>query len=116
MGAYTAAFRAVVHFDLDHCSGGLLLGTQPDPPGIQGIDDEVAGFKGATERDRQLAAVFVDNPTGVVFSLVAKIVIAGLVVAPRQPPAGEFPQRHRRFAVHAQRLTLPASSAWWSFF
>src|SRR5918992_1171376 len=28
------------------------------------------------------------------------------VVAPRQPPAGEFPQRHRRFAVHAQTFDV----------
>jgi hypothetical protein len=31
--------------------------------------------------------------------LVAKIVIAGLVIAPRHPPAGEFPQPHRRYKL-----------------
>src|SRR2546423_3431817 len=70
------------------------------------MDDEVAGLKGATKGDHQLTTVFVDNPTGVVFFLVAKIVVAGFVVAPRQPPAGEFPDRHRRFAVHAQAFDV----------
>src|SRR5207237_10717199 len=68
-------------------------------------DDGVA-IDGATTGEHRLTTGFVGNATGVLVCLVPKIVVAGFVVAPRQPPAGEFPDRHRRFAVHAQAFDV----------
>ena len=80
------AFRPVVHFDLDQLGVHLLLLLHGRPLGFERIHHKVAGLIGTAKGDRQLAALFIDDPTRDILFLAPHIVITGLVIA-----AGESP-------------------------
>lgn len=102
--AHPATFRAVVHFDLQPRYGLLLLGRQLCPPGLEGIDDEVAGFVGTPKPDKQFTCVFIDDTARNVLLLAAHVVVAGSSVSSGFAPARGRPQTDTRLAVKANAL------------
>lgn len=59
--ALPVALRAVVGLDLQQGDGVALPGRKLLPPGVQGVDDEIAGLGGTTEAQMQLAGSLVDD-------------------------------------------------------
>jgi hypothetical protein len=94
--------RAIIHFDLQQTRSDLLVFIQGVPPGCERIHDEVTRFVGAAKGDRQLSAIFIDDPTRDIFLLAPHIMITGLVIAPSETPARIIADVHRRFTVDAQ--------------
>ena len=78
------ALRAIVHFDLQPCQGPLLRFLQRRPPGLKRIDDEVTRLVGAAKGQAQLPVIFSHDPARNVFLLQAQIVIARLMITPRE--------------------------------
>ena len=109
LGAPAAAFRAVVGLDLDVRNDGPLPFGQRLPPGLQAVDDEVAGLGGTAEGQAQLPAVLVDQPERGVFFRAAHVVVGGAVVAPRHPAARVVADVDGGLAVHAQPPDRPAA-------
>ena len=101
------ALWTIVHFDLDQTRLCLLLLRHRLPLGFDCIDDEVTRFIRAAKGDVQRTARFIHNPTRHIFLLAPHIVIAGSVVASREPPTGKLADFHRRFTVDT-----PAFDAW----
>jgi hypothetical protein len=99
---HTAAFRAVVQFDLYSINLALLLGTEPLPPRRQRLDDEIARLGGTAEGHLQWRRVFVDDPTRDIFFLAPQVMIPGFVSAAGLPPTRERAHIDRGFTVHAQ--------------
>src|SRR5438034_5026402 len=83
---HTAAFRAVVHFDLHPIDLAVLRGAEPLPPRRQRIDNEIARLEGTAEGHIQLSRVFVDDPTWDIFFLAPQVMITGFVIAAGVPP------------------------------
>ncbi len=96
------ALRTIVHFDLDQTRGRLLLFIQSVPLGFEHIDKEVTRFVGTAKGDAQLCAIFIHDPTRDILLLATHIVIAGLIVAPRETAARILADLHRRFTIDAQ--------------
>ena len=80
LGAHPAAFRAIVHFELDVCHHGLLFPGDGLPPVLQAIHDEVTGLEGASKRQMQLPTILFHDPKRNLLFLTAHIVIGGLGV------------------------------------
>ncbi|MGB5835073.1 MAG: hypothetical protein WBG92_24240 [Thiohalocapsa sp.] len=96
------AFGAIVGLDLEQRNGSALRWRKVFPPGVQCIDDKVAGLRRTAERQMQSTGVFVDDAERSVFLLASHVVIDGLVVAGRLATAGVRAAVHRGLAVHAQ--------------
>src|SRR4051812_12696804 len=103
---HTAAFRAVVHFDLHPIDLALLHGAEPLPPRRQRIDDEITRLEGTAEGPIELSRVFVDDPTRDIFFLAPQVMITGFVIATGLPPTRERANIDRGFTVHAQAFDL----------
>ena len=103
---HTAAFRAVIQFDLYSINLALLPGTEPLPPRRQRIDDEIARLEGTAEGHVELSRVFVDDPTRDIFFLAPEVMITGFVIATGLPPTRERANIDRGFTVHAQAFDL----------
>jgi len=103
---HTAAFRAVVHFDLHPIDRAVRRSAEPLPPRCQRIDDEIARLGGTAEGHIQLRRVFVDDPTRDIFFLAPEVMITGFVIATGLPPTRERAKLDRGFTVHAQPFDL----------
>jgi hypothetical protein len=62
LSTLSVALRTVVGFDLQQRDALALAHRALLPPGLQGIDNEVAGLGGAAESQLELAGIFVDDP------------------------------------------------------
>jgi hypothetical protein len=62
LGAHPAAFRAIVHFELDVRHHGLLFPGNGLLPVLQAFHDEVTGLEGASKRQRQLPTILFHDP------------------------------------------------------
>jgi hypothetical protein len=102
LGSPPVAFRAVVGFDADQGDALALLGRLLFPPGMQAVDDEVAGFGGASEGQVQRAGVFVDQTERGVFLMTAHVVVGRLGVATGTAAPRVLADLHRGLAVDAQ--------------
>jgi len=58
------ALRAVIHFDLQLRHSDLLDLLQCCPPGLERIDDAIAGLERTPKGNAQLCTVFIHDPTG----------------------------------------------------
>ena len=101
-GASAIAFRTVVSLDLEAGHRFALGLRQMLPPGIQTVDDEVAGLGRAAEDEMQLPGILVQHPERRVFFLATPVVVGRLIVATRLAPAGILTQAHRGLAIDAQ--------------
>src|SRR5499433_3524910 len=103
---HTAAFRAVVQFDLHSINLALLLGAEPLPPRRQRIDNQIARLGGTAEGHIQLRRVFIDDSTRDIFFLAPQVMITRFVIAAGLPPTRERANVDRGFTVHAQAFDL----------
>ncbi len=76
-GTHPAAFRAIVHFELDVCHHDLLFLGDGLPPVLQAIHDEVTGLEGASKRQMQLPTILFHDSKRNLLLLAAHIVIGG---------------------------------------
>jgi hypothetical protein len=58
------ALRTVIHFDLQLRHSDLLDLLQCCPPGLERIDDAIAGLERTPKGNAQLCTVFIHDPTG----------------------------------------------------
>jgi len=56
LGPHPAAFRAIIDLELDMRDRGLLGHREVVPPVLQAVDDEIAGFAGASKGQMELSA------------------------------------------------------------
>ena len=103
---HTAAFRAIVHFDLHPIDRALLCSAESLPPHRQRIDDEIARFVGTAEGHIPLRRVFIDDPSRDIFFLAPQVMITGFVITAGVPPARERATIDRGFTVHAHAFDL----------
>lgn len=104
LGAYTTAFWAVVHLDLNLRDSLPFLSRESLPPCLQRVHNKIAGFCRTAECDVQLADVFVKDPAGGVLALTSHVMVACLIVAARSAAPGKVAQLDRRLAIDAQSL------------
>jgi len=95
-------FWTVIHFDLQPRHRHLLGLRSRGPPGLDGIDDEIAGLERTPKGDAQLRTVFIHHPTGNIFLVQAQVVVTGPVIAPRKTASGDVTDGHRGFTIDAQ--------------
>ena len=107
LGAHAAAFRAIVHLELEVADLGLLLRRQSLPPVLQAIDDKITGLEGMSEGQMQLPTIFLQNPQRHVFFLTAHIVVGRWGIPAGLAAPGIVPNLHRGFTVHAQAQDRP---------
>jgi hypothetical protein len=109
LGASPVAFRAVVGFDLEQ--GLALLGSLLLPPGMQGVDDEVADFGGASEGQVQRADVLVDQTERGLCRLTIHVVLGALDVTTGPAALRVLADLDHGIAVDAQLLDVSALAA-----
>jgi len=102
LGPYPIAFRAVIHFDLNEFSTLLFWRTEPVPPRLQGIHDEIAGFIGTAKGNVQLAGILVHDAAGNILCLAPQVGISGFILAACLSATGKITQLDRGFAVQTQ--------------
>jgi hypothetical protein len=100
--APTIALGPVVGLDLDVGDARTRIGVLTCPPGVQAVDDEIAGLRRTSEGQMKGATVFVDDTKWGVLLLAPHVVVCRLIVTPRLATARVVANIHRRLAVHAQ--------------
>ena len=105
LGPYPLAFRAVIHVDLNECSTLLFWRTEPVPPRLQGIHDEIAGFIGTAKGNVQ-AGIRVHDAAGNILGLAPQVVISGFIIAAGLPATGKITPLDCGFAVPTQPVDL----------
>ncbi len=100
LGAPAIAFRAVVGLDLEQSDAVTLLGGLVLPPGLEAVDDDVAGLGGAAEGQVQLARILVHDTERGVLLPAAHVVVGGSGVATGATTPRVVADLDRGLAVH----------------
>src|SRR4029434_8450365 len=92
----------IVPFYLQPCQGRRLPFPHRRPPGVKRIYDEVTRLVGAAKGQGHLPVIFIHDPARNVFLLQAQIVIARLIIAPREATTRDLADVDGRFTINAQ--------------
>ena len=114
--AHAAAFRAVIHFELELHGGALLVGWQGLPPRFQHIGDEITSLGGTTKGNAQLSRLFIHYAAGNILRRTAQVVIARLHLAAGESSPRELAQVHCGFTIQAPAFDGSGGHCWRVFF